>query len=67
MLKIVVPLLPEMIRIANQTPRHSLLQRLKRIGQRMPLRFAEQEVNMLWHDHIPVNLKAETATHPLQG
>ena len=39
--QIVVPLLPEMIRIADQTPRYSLLQRLQRIGQRIPLRFAE--------------------------
>jgi len=30
--EIVVPLLPEMIRVANQTPRYSLLQRLQSIG-----------------------------------
>src|SRR5438552_12953485 len=65
--EIVVPLLPEMIRIANQTPRYSLLQRLQRIGQRILLRFAEQEVNMLRHDYIPVNVKPETASHPLQA
>src|SRR5438132_12785576 len=92
--EIVVPLLPEMLRIANQTPRHSLLQRLQRIGQRIPLWFAEhgwpiqavfwlecgsfiferillwfaeQQVNMLRHDYIPVNLKSEAAPHPLQG
>ena len=40
--EIVVPLLPEMFRIANQTPRYSLLQRLQRIGQRVLLRFAER-------------------------
>ena len=39
--EIVVSLLPEMLRIANQTPRYSLLQRLHRIGQRIPLWFAE--------------------------
>ena len=39
--EIVVPLLPEMLGIANQTPRYSLLQRLQRIGQRVLLRFAE--------------------------
>jgi len=65
--EIVVPLLPEMIRIANQTPRYSLLQRLQRIGQRILLRFAEQEVNMLRHNYVPVNLKPETAPHPFQG
>jgi hypothetical protein len=26
---------------------------------RIPFRFAEQEVNMLRHDYVPVNLKAE--------
>jgi hypothetical protein len=61
--EIVVPLLPEMLGcpihacrwlewvIANHTPRYSLLQRLQRIGQSTFFRFAEQEVNMLWHDY----------------
>ncbi len=93
--EIVVPLLPEMLRIANQAPRYSLLQRLQRIGQRILLRFAqqdrwpiqavfwlewgssiaarillrfaEQQVDMLRHDHVPVNLKPEAAPHALQG
>jgi len=65
--EIVIPLLPEMIRIANQTPRYSLIQRLQRVSQGMVLRFAEQEVNMLRHDHISVNLKPEAAPHALQG
>ena len=86
--EIVVPLLPEMLRIANQTPRYSLLQRLQRIGQRillwfaqqvyvptqaktglewatLLLWFAQQEVNMLRHDYIPVNLKPETMPYAL--
>jgi len=29
--------------------------------------FAEQEVNMLRHDYVPVNVKPETAPYPLQG
>ncbi len=92
-IEIVVPLLPEMLRIANQTPRYALLQRLQCIGQRIPLRFAkgwpiqavfwlewgssiagriplgfaEQQVNMLRHDCVSVNLKPETAPHALQG
>ena len=65
--EIVVPLLPEMLRITNQTPRYSLLQRLQRIGQRFLLWFAEQEVNMLRHDYVPINLKPETAPHALQS
>ncbi len=51
----------------KQTPRYSLLQRLQRIGQRILLRFTEQEVNMLWHDDVPINLKPEAAPHALQG
>ena len=65
--EIVVPLLPEMLRIANQTPRYSLLQRLQRIGQSILLRFAQQEMNMLGHHHVPVNLKPETTPNPLQS
>jgi IS1 family transposase len=42
-----------MLRIADQTPRHSLLQRLQRIGQRILSWLAEQEVNMLRHDSYP--------------
>ena len=63
--EIVVPLLPEMLRIVKQAPRYSLLQRLQRIGQRIFFGFAEQQVNMVRHDHVPVNLKFETATHSL--
>jgi hypothetical protein len=44
-----------------------LLQRLQRIGQRILSWFAEQEVNMLGHDYVPVNLKPETASHALKG
>jgi hypothetical protein len=31
------------------------------------LRLAEEEVNMLGHDYVPVNLQPETAPHALQG
>ncbi len=51
----------------NQAPRYALLQRLQRIGERIPLRFAEQEVDMLRHDHVPVNMKLEAAPYALQG
>src|SRR4030088_1547338 len=61
--EIVVPLLPEMLRIANQMPRYSLLQRLQRIGQRILFRFAEQQVNLLRHDYVPVNLQPQTSPH----
>jgi hypothetical protein len=97
-IEIVVPLLPEMLGLVNQTPGHSLLQRLQSIGQptlfcpsesrrisrwpiqavlwlewgsttagRVVVRFAEQQVHMLRHDHVPVNLKPETVPDTLQG
>jgi hypothetical protein len=31
------------------------------------LRFAEQQMNMLGHDYIAINVKSVTAPHPLQG
>jgi len=85
--EIVVALLPEMIRIANQTPRYSLLQRFQRISQRdrwpiqavfwlewgisiaggVSLWFAEEQMNMLRHDYVPVNPKPEAAPDPLQA
>lgn len=88
--EIVVPLLPEMLGIANHAPRYSLLQRFQRIGKRVLLRFAEpvdtptqakarlewgtlllwfakQEVDMLGHDCVSVNVESVTAAHSLQG
>jgi len=64
--EIVVPLLPEMLGIANQAPRYSLLQRLQLIGQRISFRFAEQQVDMLRHDYVPVNVESVTAAHSLR-
>jgi hypothetical protein len=36
------------------------------IAGRILLRFAEQKMNMLRHDHVPVNLKPE-APHPFRS
>ena len=65
--EIVVPLLAEMLGIAYQAPRYSSLQRLQRIGRRIPLRFAEQEVDMLRHDYIAIDVESVTTPHPFQG
>ena len=35
------------------------------IAGRIPLWFAEQKMNMLRHDYVPVNLKSEAAPHAL--
>jgi hypothetical protein len=77
--EIVIALLPEMLGkvptqansglewgTRDQTPRHALLQRLESIGEHTALGFADQQVNMLGHDHIPVDAKPETASHTLQ-
>src|SRR5258708_38456864 len=33
-------------------------------AERIPLWFDEQQVNMLRHDYVPVDLKSEAAPHP---
>jgi hypothetical protein len=43
-----------------------LLQRLESIGEHAALGFADEQVNMLRHDYIPVDTKVETAPHTLQ-
>jgi len=43
-----------------------LLQRFESIGEHAALGFADQQVNMLRHDHKSVNTKSETAPHTLQ-
>ena len=64
--EIIVPLLPEVFGVANQAPRHSLLQGLEGLGKRAPLRFAHQEVNVIRHHHVPIDAKTETASDALQ-
>jgi len=61
-IEIVVPLLPEVRGIANQSPRHTLLQRLDGHSERCSLWLADQQVNMLWHDYIAVHAKPEAAS-----
>jgi hypothetical protein len=53
-IEIIVALLPEMFRLADQSPRYSLLQRLYRVGESVLLGFAEQRVNVFGHDDIAV-------------
>jgi len=64
--EIVVPFLPEMLRIADQPPRHALLQRFQRRGKRLPLRFAHQNMNVFRHHDVSVNAKLETSPHSFQ-
>jgi hypothetical protein len=56
---IVVALLPEVLRFANQAPRNALLEGFERIGERSPLWFAEEEVNVFRHDDVSVDAQIE--------
>jgi hypothetical protein len=51
---------------ARAASRLTLLQRFYRVGEPALLRFAEQQANVLRHDHIPVDAEFETAAHTFQ-
>ena len=65
-IEIVIALLPEVFGRADQAPRHSLLQRFERIGERAALGIAREQVNMLRHDYVGVDAKAKAARDTLQ-
>src|SRR5439155_20535496 len=65
-IEIVISLLPEMLGIANQAPRHPLFQGLERISQRLPLGFAQQQMYMLGHDYVAIHAKSELAPQTFQ-
>lgn len=64
--EIVVALLPEVLRLANQASRHALFQRFERIGERPMPRFAEEQVNVLRHDDVSVDAQIEAAPDTLE-
>ena len=51
-IEIVITLLPEVFCFADQSPRDTLLERFDGMGERVAMRFAEQQVNVLRHDDI---------------
>lgn len=51
-IEIVITLLPEVFLFADQPARDALLERLDRVGECGTLRLAQQQVNVLGHDHI---------------
>jgi len=65
-IKIIVALLPEMLRLADQSSRYPLLQRFQRVGERALPRLGKQQVNVLGHHYIAVDAESETASHTLQ-
>ena len=64
--EVIIALLPEALRLADPSPRNSLLQRLQRIGQRCAVGLAQQKMDMFWHDHIAINVELVVAPHPFQ-
>ena len=48
------------------TPHNPKLQRLNRNRQRLPLRFAHQQMNMFRHDDIPQHHEPDIAAEPVQ-
>ena len=58
--------LPEGLGIADQPARDARLQRFHRIGERRPLRLAEEQRNVLRHDHVTVDEPPEATPNPLQ-
>ena len=65
-IEIVISLLPEVFAVADQPPRHALLQRLDRIRQHSTCRFVQQQVNVFGHHDIRVDAERETMAHALQ-
>jgi hypothetical protein len=65
--EVVVALLPEMLRITDQAPRHTLLEGFERVGERSLLWFAEQQVNVFRHDDVAVDAQMEAAPDTLEG
>ncbi len=66
-IEIVIPLLPEMFRLADQSPGHALLQRFDGIGEGALRRFAEQQMNVIGHDDIAIDAEPEAAPHTLHS
>jgi hypothetical protein len=65
-IEVVVALLPEMLRIPDETACHSLLQRLQRVCEELLLGLTDQKVDMIRHHYIPINSYAIGASHPFQ-
>ena len=65
--EVIVAMLPEVVGVANQTARDSLLERLKGHGQRLAERFTHQQMHMFRHDNIAIDAQRVASTHPLQS
>ena len=64
-IEIVIALLPEARRVADQSAGHALLQRLDGDGERFALWFAHQQVHMIGHNNVSIDAKQKSAAHTL--
>jgi hypothetical protein len=58
--------LPEVSGPVDQSPRHALLQRLERIGERFLSGFADQQVDVFRHDNVAIDAQLETPSDALK-
>lgn len=65
-IEIVIAFLPEVFGVANQSSRHTLLQRLDCVRKHPALRLAEQQMDMIGHDYVAIHAHLELAAHSLQ-
>ena len=65
-IEIVIAFLPEVFGVANQSPRHTLLQRLDCVRKHPALRLADQQMDVIRHDHVTIHAHLELAAHSLQ-
>src|SRR5579864_4174975 len=66
-IEVVIPRLPKRTTLRKpQLSRDILLQHLQHNRQLSPLRFTDQKMNMLWHDHITVDIELIPASRLLQ-
>jgi len=62
-IEIVITFLPKVRGLANQSARHSLLQRLDCIRESCLLRFADEKMDVLRHYDISVDVEFKVAAH----
>jgi len=65
-IEIVISLVPEVPGFADQATRDPLFQRLDGYCKRLTLRFAEEQVYVLRHDHIRIDANFVATANPLK-
>ncbi len=66
-IEVVISLLPKVLGLANQPPRHALFERLDGVGKRSALGLTQKQVNVVRHDDVSVHAKIKTDAHALEA